>query len=249
MTKLTDNYLPEVIVLIATIIAIGGIAFILIVVWWAEKPISRELGTFTEQPVEDPAPLIPTSPKPFRTVQLTELRARGRFGTVWEARLLDEIVAVKIFPFGKKQSWMVEKEFYKLPFMNHENILRYIGTETCGDNENIEFYLVTEFHPIGSLCDFLKERTINWCTLCKMAEGMLCGLSFLHGELPGSLMKADKCSIAHRDFKSKNVLIKSDLTVCIADFGLALRFEEGKRLGEIHRLVGIRHKCVLRYKK
>ena len=43
-----------------------------------------------------------------------------------------------------------------------------------------------------------------------------------------------KPSIAHRDFKSKNVLIKSDMTACIADFGLALVFEPGKAVGEAH---------------
>ena len=40
--------------------------------------------------------------------------------------------------------------------------------------------------------------------------------------------------MAHRDFKSKNVLLKADLTACIADFGLALKFEPGKGPGETH---------------
>lgn len=42
------------------------------------------------------------------------------------------------------------------------------------------------------------------------------------GEPAGS--KADakiKCPIAHRDLKSRNVLVRTDLTCCIADFGLA----------------------------
>ena len=43
-----------------------------------------------------------------------------------------------------------------------------------------------------------------------------------------------KPAIAHRDFKSKNVLIKSDMTACIADFGLALIFEPGKSCGDTH---------------
>lgn len=37
-----------------------------------------------------------------------------------------------------------------------------------------------------------------------------------------------------RDIKSKNVLLKTNLTACIADFGLALKFEAGKSAGDTH---------------
>ena len=43
-----------------------------------------------------------------------------------------------------------------------------------------------------------------------------------------------KPAIAHRDFKSKNVLVKNDLTACIADFGLAIKFVPGESTGESH---------------
>jgi len=35
---------------------------------------------------------------------------------------------------------------------------------------------------------------------------------------------AGKPAIAHRDIKSKNVLVKRDGTCCIADLGLAVRY-------------------------
>jgi serine/threonine protein kinase len=49
-----------------------------------------------------------------------------------------------------------------------------------------------------------------------------------------SFFQEMKPAIAHRDFKSKNVLIKSDMSACIADFGLALVFEPGKAVGDAH---------------
>ena len=60
------------------------------------------------------------------------------------------------------------------------------------------------------------------------------GLAHLHEELPATKGYGMKPSIAHRDFKSKNVLLKPDLTACIADFGLALVFEPSRPCGETH---------------
>jgi serine/threonine protein kinase len=56
----------------------------------------------------------------------------------------------------------------------------------------------------------------------------------LHEEIPANKAEGYKPAIAHRDFKSKNVLLKSDLTACIADFGLALIFQPGKPCGDTH---------------
>jgi activin receptor type-2 len=56
----------------------------------------------------------------------------------------------------------------------------------------------------------------------------------LHEEIPANKADGYKPAIAHRDFKSKNVLLKSDLTACIADFGLALIFQPGKPCGDTH---------------
>ena len=47
-----------------------------------------------------------------------------------------------------------------------------------------------------------------------------------------------KPAIAHRDFKSKNVLITNKKTAVIADFGLAVKFVPGENPGETHGQVG-----------
>ncbi|CAH1788582.1 unnamed protein product [Owenia fusiformis] len=48
------------------------------------------------------------------------------------------------------------------------------------------------------------------------------GIVHLHTEITGVLGKP---AIAHRDLKSKNILVKSNHTCCIADLGLAVRHE------------------------
>ena len=46
------------------------------------------------------------------------------------------------------------------------------------------------------------------------------GLDYLHSEIRSSVAKP---SIAHRDLKSKNILVKNNGQCCIADFGLSIR--------------------------
>lgn len=110
--------------------------------------------------------------------------------------------------------------------MRHSNILEYIGVEKHPDQS--ELWLITAYHSYGSLCDYLKAHTVTWPELCKIAESMSRGLMHLHEEIGASKTEGLKPSIAHRDFKSKNVLLKDDLTACIADFGLALVFHPGE---------------------
>lgn len=49
-----------------------------------------------------------------RAIQLLDIIAQGRFGTVWRALYLSEEVAVKIFPMQDKDSWQAEQEIFKV---------------------------------------------------------------------------------------------------------------------------------------
>eukprot|EP00092_Neocalanus_flemingeri_P016242 GFUD01017585.1.p1 GENE.GFUD01017585.1~~GFUD01017585.1.p1 ORF type:complete len:563 (+),score=139.63 GFUD01017585.1:290-1978(+) len=189
----------------------------------------------------DDAPAAPPTPTlTHRPVQLLEIKARGRFGAVWKGQLAKDMVAVKIFPLQDKQSWFAEQEIYNLPQMNHENILKFMGVDKRGENLQVEFWLVTSFHEHGSLCDFLKNNIIDWDDLVKISLSMARGLAHLHGEISSNKGSGIKPAIAHRDFKSKNVLIRSDMTACIGDFGLALQFRPNEVVGDTHGQVGTR---------
>ncbi|KAJ0022586.1 hypothetical protein NQD34_014720, partial [Periophthalmus magnuspinnatus] len=187
-----------------------------------------------EDPAPPPSPLLGLKP-----LQLLEVKARGRFGCVWRAQMINEYVAVKIFPIQNKASWENEHQIFSTPGLRHENILRFVGAERRGGPLEAELWLITEFHQRGSLCDFLKGNVVSWSELCLIAESMSCGLAFLHEDLPRT-KDGPKPAIAHRDFKSKNVMLRSDLTAVIGDFGLAVLFEPGIPPGETHGQVGTR---------
>ena len=148
-------------------------------------------------------------------IRLVKVIARGRFGSVWKAEIPGEgaTVAVKVFPEHDRHSWILEQRFYTLPHTRDcANILRFIGAESHGS----ELWLITEYLDIGSLYDYLKARTITLNQLADIALSLANGLAFLHTDVNG------KPSVAHRDVKSRNVLLHPDMTACIADFGLAL---------------------------
>lgn len=222
-----------------TVIGLLLVALLLVVMYWFYD--RRKIALFNELPTSDPHPMPPPSPyMGMRPIQLVEIKARGRFGAVWKAQFKVKEVAVKIFPIQDKQSWQAEQEIFKLPHMDHPNILQYIGVEKRGENLQSEFWLITAYHERGSLCDFLKAHTLTWQQLCVVAETMSRGLMHLHEDIPENKVESSKPALAHRDFKSKNVLLKNDMTACIADFGLALVFQPGKPCGDTHGQVGTR---------
>lgn len=82
--------------------------------------------------------------------------------------------------------------------------------------------MVIEYHSNGSLFDYLQLRTLTPSDLHKMVLSIASGLHFLHQDIQTGHMD-EKPGIAHRDLKSRNILVKSDGSCCITDLGLALR--------------------------
>ncbi|KAG9349401.1 hypothetical protein JZ751_027844, partial [Albula glossodonta] len=224
--------------LLYSLVPIMGIAAIILFSFWMYRHHKLAYPPVLV-PTQDPGPTPPSPILGQKPLQLLEIKARGRFGCVWKAQLLNDYVAVKIFPIQDKQSWQNEYEMYSISGMKHENILHFIGAEKRGTNMDVELWLITAYHEKGSLTDYLKANVVSWNELCHIAQTMARGLAYLHEDIPG-LKDGHKPAIAHRDIKSKNVLLKSNLTACIADFGLALKFEAGKSAGDTHGQVGTR---------
>ena len=84
-----------------------------------------------------------------------------------------------------------------------------------------------EYHSNGSLYDYLKINSISWQQICDYSVSIMNGLAYLHSEI-AKPSPSSKPTIAHRDLKSKNIIVKSNGTCCICDFGLALALKDGK---------------------
>ena len=185
---------------------------------------------------------IPTLKLQGTPIELHQRIGHGKYGTVYKGKMGDKSVAVKIFQLAGKGSYMTERDIFDLPLMNnHENILKCLGVDERNNNSfEAEYWLVTEYHEKGSLHDFLKANVLSWEQLCTIALNIASGLAFLHDDKACAGSEKRKHAITHRDFKSKNVLIKSDLTACISDFGLAHVFtpdRETDTFGQVNKFL------------
>ncbi|XP_049876065.1 bone morphogenetic protein receptor type-1B isoform X2 [Pectinophora gossypiella] len=156
-----------------------------------------------------------------KQIQMVESIGKGRYGEVWLARWRGEKVAVKVFFTTEEASWFRETEIYQTVLMRHENILGFIAADIKGTGSWTQMLLITDYHENGSLHDYLQTVVLDTHSLTTMAYSIVSGLAHLHMDIFGT---KGKPAIAHRDIKSKNILVKRNGQCAIADFGLAVRF-------------------------
>lgn len=161
-----------------------------------------------------------------KQIQFQNMIGKGRYGDVWKATWRGEDVAVKVFFTTDEASWFRETEIYQTVLMRHENILGFIAADIRGTGGTTSMLLITDYHTIGSLYDFLKNYELTEEQLLRLGLSAASGLAHLHLEIHGH---RGKPAIAHRDIKSRNILVKQNLTCAIADFGLAVKYDSSSR--------------------
>ncbi|KAF7489263.1 Activin receptor type-1 [Sarcoptes scabiei] len=162
-----------------------------------------------------------------KRISLIECVGKGRYGEVWKGIFNYEDVAVKIFFSRDEASFQREIEIYSNHLHKHRNILAFIGSDVTSKNSCTQLWLVTAYHEFGSLFDYLNAYTICVEDLFSIMISIVSGIEYLHGENFGT---RKKCPIAHRDIKSKNILMKNRSVCCIADFGLAVTEQKTGKL-------------------
>ncbi|XP_069773454.1 activin receptor type-1-like [Narcine bancroftii] len=165
-----------------------------------------------------------------RQITLVECVGKGRYGEVWRGMWQGENVAVKIFSSRDEQSWFRETEIYNTVLLRHDNILGFIASDMTSRGSSTQLWLITHYHEDGSLYDYLQGRTVSGQGCLKLALSAISGLVHLHTEMVGTPGKA---AIAHRDLKSRNILVKRNEECCIADLGLAVIHSQNNDLLDI----------------
>lgn len=86
----------------------------------------------------------------------------------------------------------------------------------CIDQEEANCYLVYEYIENGSLCSWLHEKKtekLSWKTRLRVAIDVANGLQYIH--------EHTRPRVVHKDIKSSNILLDSNMRAKIANFGLA----------------------------
>lgn len=139
-----------------------------------------------------------------RQVEFVCLIGKGRYGEVYKSTWKGESVACKVFNSTEEASWTRENEIYQTNLLRHDHILGFIAADIRGTGGCTQLLLITTYQENGSLYDYLVANKLEEDQAVEMAMTASSGLCHLHTEILG---KQAKPAIAHRDIKSKNILV------------------------------------------
>lgn len=142
-------------------------------------------------------------------VELGKQIGKGQSGTVSVGKYKGNEVAVKILyrrALSQPELESFRREILVLSLLDYPSLLKLYGY-----TEEPPFYILTDYMANGSLFDYLRKSpdklTPTHRTL--IALDVARGLEYLHSR-----------NIIHRDMKSLNVLLDSNLRAKICDFGM-----------------------------
>ncbi|CAI8615822.1 unnamed protein product [Vicia faba] len=149
---------------------------------------------------------------------MDHLVGEGSFGRVYRAQFDDgKVLAVK-----KIDSSVIPNDFTEdfieivsnISHLHHPNVTELVGY--C--SEHGQHLLAYEFHKNGSLHDFLHvsdefSKPLIWNSRVKIALGTARALEYLH--------EVCSPSVVHKNIKSANILLDTELNPHLSDCGLA----------------------------
>ncbi|CAL4957959.1 unnamed protein product [Urochloa decumbens] len=151
----------------------------------------------------------------------------GKYGSVFKGNLSlsassnDATVAIKVFNFhqsGSSRSFMAELEVLRQ--VKHRNLINIITSCSSIDSRGNDFHaIVFKFMPNYSLDKWLHPAAdeqwhkLSFVQLLNIAVQVADALDYLHNN--------SQPSIIHCDMKPSNIILGSDWTAYVADFGIS----------------------------
>ncbi|KAG3036713.1 hypothetical protein PC121_g1309 [Phytophthora cactorum] len=163
--------------------------------------------------------IITTKRIPRDKVQTEKLVSRGSFGEVYAGVFNGHQVAVKVLPSSSRDNITLVNEFLAeakmTATMDHPHIVSFVGvawdslTDLCvvleymdgGELRSLLNNYLESKKPVG----FNREKATIALQVCH-------ALTYLHSLMP---------SVIHRDLKSRNILLDSNMKAKLSDFGIS----------------------------
>ncbi|XP_058769167.1 G-type lectin S-receptor-like serine/threonine-protein kinase At4g27290 [Vicia villosa] len=156
----------------------------------------------------------------------------GGFGPVYKGIMVDgqEIAVKRLSKTSGQGTEEFKNEVKLMATLQHRNLVKLLGCSIQHD----EKLLIYEFMPNRSLDYFIFDTTrsklLNWTKRLEIIDGIARGLLYLHQD--------STLRILHRDLKTSNILLDSDMIPKISDFGLARSFMGDQAEANTNRVMG-----------
>ncbi|XP_022880265.1 G-type lectin S-receptor-like serine/threonine-protein kinase At4g27290 [Olea europaea var. sylvestris] len=156
----------------------------------------------------------------------------GGFGRVYKGKLSSgqEITVKRLSQSSRQGLQEFKNEVVLIAKLQHRNLVRLLGC--CIEGE--EMMLIYEYMPNKSLDYFIFEESrkefLTWENRFEISMGISRGLLYLHQD--------SRLRIIHRDLKTSNILLDSDLNARISDFGLARSIGGDQYEAQTTRVIG-----------
>jgi serine/threonine protein kinase len=149
------------------------------------------------------------------SIHLATRIASGHYGEVWFGFFNGNTkVACKCATSDNKSSEehkQLIKEISMLKTLSHPNIIQYIGLYEYFRGIGLQDFLIMEYAENGSSKAYLQKHTDTGCGTLLAICTQICN----------AMIYLTEQNIIHRDISARNVVLKSDLTAKLCDFGRA----------------------------